>query len=238
MTRCPRTVALIAAVVFGAAGLAACSSDDDNGTSAAPSPTAPVTTPGLPKAEVPNPPSDTSVDAGFARDMKVHHQQAVEMAFIVRDATDDDQIRSLAYDIATTQSNQIGQMMGWLDLWGLTQTTTAPPMQWMSPEGMSAMSGHAMAPGEAMPTPGADTPLMPGMATKAQLDELRSLTGVQAEVKFLQLMITHHLAGVQMAQDALNHAQTEVVKALAKGMVTAQTSEVSLMQTFLAERGA
>ncbi|UGQ15618.1 DUF305 domain-containing protein [Yinghuangia sp. ASG 101] len=232
-----KTVALVAAVVFGTAGLAACSSDDDKG-SAAPAPTAPVTTPGLPKAEVPDPPSDTSVDAGFARDMKVHHQQAVEMAFIVRDATDNEQIRKFAYDIATTQLNQIGQMMGWLDLWGLTQTTTTPPMQWMSPEGMSAMSGHTMGPGEAMPTPGPDDPLMPGMATKAQLDELRSLTGVQAEVKFLQLMITHHLAGVQMAQDALNHGQTEVVKALAKGMVNAQTSEVSLMQAFLAERGA
>jgi len=236
MTRHNRTVALIAAVVFGVAGLAACSSDDGDG--AAPTPTAPVTTPGVPKAEVPNPPADTSVDAGFARDMKVHHQQAVDMAFIVRDATDNEQIRSLAYDIATTQLNQIGQMMGWLDLWGLTQTTADPPMRWMSPEGMSAMSGHAMAPGEVMPTPGPDDPLMPGMATKAELEELRSLTGVQAEVKFLQLMITHHLAGVAMAQDALNHAQTDVAKALARGMVSAQTSEVSLMQTYLAERGA
>lgn len=232
MMRRHKTVALIAAVVFGTAGLAACSSDDDNSSSAAPTPTAPVTTPGVPKAEVPNPPSDTSVDAGFARDMKVHHQQAVDMAFIIRDATDNEQIRSLAYDIATTQLNQIGQMMGWLDLWGLTQTTTAPHMQWMSPEAMATMSGHTMT------TPGPDDPAMPGMATKAQLDELRNLTGTQAEVKFLQLMITHHLAGVQMAQDALNHAQTEVAKALAKGMVTAQTSEVALMQTYLAERGA
>ncbi len=228
---------MVAAVIFGVAGLSACSSDDGD-KAAAPTPSAPVTTPGVPQAEVPNPPADTSVDAGFARDMKVHHQQAVEMAFIVRDGTDNEQIRSLAYDIATTQLNQIGQMMGWLDLWGLTQTTTRPAMQWMSPEGMSAMSGHHMAPGQTMPAPGPGDPLMPGMATKAEMDELRSLKGVAAEVKFLQLMITHHLAGVAMAQDALDHAQTGVVKALAKGMVNAQTSEVSLMQTFLAERGA
>jgi len=33
-------------------------------------------------------PSDTSVDAGFARDMSVHHAQAVEMADSVRGRSD------------------------------------------------------------------------------------------------------------------------------------------------------
>ncbi|MHC5908965.1 DUF305 domain-containing protein, partial [Streptomyces sp. S6] len=38
-----------------------------------------------------------AVDAGFARDMAVHHQQAVEMSYIVRDRTDDEEVRRLAY---------------------------------------------------------------------------------------------------------------------------------------------
>lgn len=38
-------------------------------------------------------PSDTSVDVGFARDMSIHHQQAVEMSFIVRDRTSDEAVR-------------------------------------------------------------------------------------------------------------------------------------------------
>ncbi|MCF2529007.1 DUF305 domain-containing protein [Yinghuangia soli] len=233
MTPRTKAAALLAAAVFGLPALAACSSDGDK----SPAPTAPIVDARGPRAEVANPPSTTSVDAGFARDMKVHHTQAVEMSFIVRDQTQDEATRRLAYDIITTQQNQIGQMTGWLDLWGLTQTTTDAPMKWMSAEGMAAMGGHAMAPGQTMPT-GPDTPQMPGMATKAQLEQLRTLKGPQAEVLFLQLMITHHQAGVAMAQDGLNHAQSDTVKALAKGMVNGQKSEIDLMRTMLAERGA
>ncbi|ALV33068.1 hypothetical protein AS200_14145 [Streptomyces sp. CdTB01] len=39
----------------------------------------------------------TASDVGFARDMAVHHQQAVEMSFIIRDRTDDEDVRRLAY---------------------------------------------------------------------------------------------------------------------------------------------
>jgi uncharacterized protein (DUF305 family) len=46
--------------------------------------------------------------------MMVHHAQAVEMAEIVRDRTENPQTRTLATDIALTQQAQIGQMQGWL----------------------------------------------------------------------------------------------------------------------------
>ncbi|MEU4090080.1 DUF305 domain-containing protein, partial [Streptomyces aureus] len=41
-------------------------------------------------------PAADSADAGFARDMAVHHQQAVEMSYIVRDRTKDTEVRRLA----------------------------------------------------------------------------------------------------------------------------------------------
>ena len=63
----------------------------------------------------PQPPGDDSVEAGFARDMQVHHAQAVTMSMIVRDDTTDAQTRTLAYDVALTQQNQIGQMQAWLN---------------------------------------------------------------------------------------------------------------------------
>jgi hypothetical protein len=47
----------------------------------------------------PGPPSSDSPEAWFARDMTVHHAQAVEMAEIVRDKTESDDIRTLATDI-------------------------------------------------------------------------------------------------------------------------------------------
>ena len=67
-------------------------------------------------------PGDLSVDAGFARDMQTHHDQAVEMSLIVRDLTDDEDVRQIAYDIARTQAHQSGQMAGWLAAWGLSPT--------------------------------------------------------------------------------------------------------------------
>jgi uncharacterized protein (DUF305 family) len=236
VNRRTKAAVLVAAALLSVPTIAACSSDGGKST---PKPSGPVVTPGVAQAEVKNPPSDTSVDAGFARDMQIHHAQAVDMAFTIRDLTQDEEVRRLAYDIATTQENQIGQMTGWLDLWGLTQTTMRPPMQWMSPQGMTAMmGGHAMAPGSTMASPGPDDPLMPGMATKAQMDQLRTLKDRAAEVMFLQLMITHHQAGVAMAQDAMDHAQTQVVKDLAKTMVRGQTSEIELMRGMLTARGA
>jgi uncharacterized protein (DUF305 family) len=42
------------------------------------------------------PPGDDSPEAGFAQDMTVHHAQAVEMAEIVRDRTQSEEIRILA----------------------------------------------------------------------------------------------------------------------------------------------
>ena len=60
------------------------------------------------------PPGNDSAEAGFARDMIVHHAQAVQMAEIVRDKTNSDDMRLLAADISLTQQGQIGIMQGWL----------------------------------------------------------------------------------------------------------------------------
>jgi uncharacterized protein (DUF305 family) len=72
-----------------------------------------------------SPPSDFGADAGFSRDMQAHHAQAVEMALLVRERSDDEELRTVAYDILTSQQQQAGQMYGWLVQWG------APPdRQW------------------------------------------------------------------------------------------------------------
>ncbi|MDO9395931.1 MAG: DUF305 domain-containing protein [Herbiconiux sp.] len=184
-------------------------------------------------------PSDTSVEAGFARDMQEHHNQAVEMAMIVRSASDDPEIRSLAYDIATSQSNQSGQMYAWLNLWGLPQAASQPSMTWMrQPTIDGSDSGHGMAgmggaEGEGDMVPGQS---MPGMATSADIDELSSLQGVAAEKLFLQLMIAHHQGGVEMADAVLARSSNPLVVALANAVVFAQTGEITYMQELLAAR--
>ncbi|MFH8884067.1 DUF305 domain-containing protein [Streptomyces californicus] len=167
-------------------------------------------------------PAEDSVDAGFARDMAIHHQQAVEMSFIVRDRTDDEDVRRLAYDIINTQANQRGMMLGWLELWGLPKSAAGPPMEWM---------GHTVA-------PTGDGALMPGMATDAQLAALTAAKGEKAEVLFLRLMTVHHRAGADMARAAADTARTDAVRDLAAGMVRGQRSETGLMADMLEERGA
>lgn len=57
---------------------------------------------------------------GFAQDMIHHHQQAVEMATIELYGGSDPQVQSLAYDILTSQTNQIGQMQSLADPLGLS----------------------------------------------------------------------------------------------------------------------
>ncbi|MGC4985625.1 MULTISPECIES: DUF305 domain-containing protein [unclassified Streptomyces] len=168
-------------------------------------------------------PAADSADAGFARDMAVHHQQAVEMSYIVRDRTKDVEVRRLAYDIAQTQANQRGMLLGWLDLWELPKVSPDPPMTWM---GMGDMAS------------GKDGSLMPGMATNTEMKRLGTLDGKQAEVFYLQLMTDHHKGGIHMAEGCVAKCAVGVEKRLAQGMVDAQQSEITLMADMLKARGA
>jgi len=161
-------------------------------------------------------PGADSVDVGFARDMSIHHEQAVQMAALIYDRSDDSAVRSLAFDILTTQQGQIGIMSGWLDTWKQAWTSAGPRMEWM---GM-AVEG-----------------LMPGMATPEQMAALRGATGIEADVLFLELMIPHHVAGVEMAEYAQDHATQEPVRLLARGMAEAQTLEIDYMKELLAAKG-
>jgi uncharacterized protein (DUF305 family) len=175
-------------------------------------------------------PDADSVDAGFAWDMSRHHLQGIEMANLAPDHSQDPVIRSLAFDISATQTNQVGRMQGWLALWGLPNTSGRSPMYWMG--GMPAsgsMTGMSMDAG-----PGA---LMPGMATDAEMAKLRSLSGKAWDVDFLRLMIRHHQGGLKMALYAAQHASEPSVRTLAESMAETQTAEVHTMAQLLAERG-
>lgn len=181
---------------------------------------------------LPPPPDNASVEAGFARDMQVHHIQGVEMAMVIRDRTDADDVRRLAYDIATTQGHQAGQLYGWLTAWGLRQLGSEPPMAWMMRPGSAGVedehAGHLA--GESM---GA---LMPGMATAAQMAQLSAASGVEAERHFLTLMIAHHQGALEMAEAVLDRSDHADTRTFATAVVTSQQSEIDLMNQMLAER--
>jgi uncharacterized protein (DUF305 family) len=77
------------------------------------------------------PPANDSPQAGFARDMMVHHSQAVQMAEIIRDKIQSEQMTLLAAEIPLTQQGQVGIMQGWLEVWGLPIGGFEPAMAWM-----------------------------------------------------------------------------------------------------------
>jgi uncharacterized protein (DUF305 family) len=167
-------------------------------------------------------PTADSVDAGFSRDMAIHHLQGVEMANVALERTDDPEVRRLAFDISSTQTNQAGRMQGWLSLWGVSPTG-GEAMAWMGTGGHS----HSMT----------DDGLMPGMATEAELGQLRSLSGTAFDVEFLRLMIRHHQGGREMAEYAAGHADVPTVARLARTIAETQTAETKTMGDMLAARG-
>jgi hypothetical protein len=111
-------------------------------------------------------PEPGSVDVGFAQDMTVHHRQAVEMASWERDRATDPRVRQLAFDIETTQNQQVGRMQGWLGLWDAPSLPGGGHMAWMDDPAHAGMSGMSGTSG------GVAT--MPGMASTADLARLRA----------------------------------------------------------------
>jgi uncharacterized protein (DUF305 family) len=179
-------------------------------------------------------PTTDSAEAGFARDMQTHHNQGVELSFIIRDLTGDEPVRLLAYDIATTQGAQSGMMQGWLSVWGLPAHGTDPSMTWMMQPSLKG-EGHDHGSGDSAHEPGEP---MPGLATPEQITELKGLTGVAAEWMFLELMIAHHQGAIEMAEAVLDRSTNSTVRTFATGVVKSQQSEIDLMNSMLEERPA
>jgi len=161
-------------------------------------------------------PGDDSVEAGFLRDMSTHHAQAVEMSMIAHANSTNPGVITLSADIALTQHGQIGYMQAWLSEWHLSPTGSAAPMAWMKDSSGSVQNG-----------------LMPGMATPAQMAELRKATGKTLDVQFLTLMRQHHLGGIHMAQEVLQQSDNDDVTWLAESQVRGQQGEITLIDSML-----
>ena len=159
-------------------------------------------------------PVEGSPEVGFARDMALHHSQAVNLAQLLYDRGDNPALHSIALDTMLTQQDQIGQMGGWLDIWGVPKVGITLPMIWMD-----------------MGTEG----LMPGMATDEQIEALRAASGVDADRLFIQLMIPHHQGGIHMAEAILERTDIAAVETLAQSILRSQQIEIDEMTLLLAQ---
>src|SRR5690606_33641426 len=126
-------------------------------------------------------------DVEFMQGMIHHHGQAVEMATLVQGRTNTQSIVDLSARINASQADEIKFMQGWLSERGETAPTPTPTTA-------DAHAGHA--------GHGAGH-TMPGMATAAQMAELKAASGAEFDQKFLKLMIAHHEGAVTMVNDLL-----------------------------------
>jgi len=166
-------------------------------------------------------PGDTSAEAGFARDMITHHDQAVTMGMIAYQQATHGEVRQLGYDIAMTQQGEIGMMYQWLRDWELDPTGSQPRMAWMA-DGLDREMVQ-------------ENGLMPGMATPEQITELREAEGAEVDRLFLELMTYHHLGGLHMIDAVLERTDDPQVTWLAELMRTGQQREMRVMSDLTAQ---
>lgn len=169
----------------------------------------------------PSAPGEDSAEVGFARDMSEHHAQAVEMGMIAYQKASLPEVRTLGGDIALTQQAQFGMMQTWLKEWGYGPTSTGKAMAWM-PADQQTLNGN----------------LMPGMATREEVNKLRNATGQDVDILFCQYMLRHHLGGIHMVNGVLEVATDPQVTALAGTMKKNQVGEVSVLEQLLKKLGA
>ncbi|MBM3729430.1 MAG: DUF305 domain-containing protein [Actinobacteria bacterium] len=163
-------------------------------------------------------------DIGFLQDMRIHHEQAVNMGLIYLDVSASGMgdgsdsrgiLRLIAREIIVNQSNESGRMVQILRQFDAAETNeTDEVMGWM---------------GEPVPLA-----RMPGYATDEEMRTLQQSRGAEADRLFAKLMIAHHKGGVHMAEHAGMHGSSDEVRAMADSMVKAQNSEIAEMKKLLA----
>ncbi|MFF2485777.1 DUF305 domain-containing protein [Microbacterium sp. NPDC058062] len=177
-------------------------------------------------------PGTNSPEAGFSRDMQVHHAQAIEMAMEIYRKTDDDELRVLSYDIATGQAGQRGEMFDWLVQWGLSQSG-GPMMQWMD----ASDAGHAHGGSSAKPMTDEEAHAAMGMASADEIAALQAATGVAADCQFLTLMIRHHEGAIPMAEALLELGTDPRALEVATAIKNGQTAEIDAMESIQTRLG-
>lgn len=147
--------------------------------------------------------SPNAADRGYVEMMIVHHQQALEMTSLAPERAGSDPVKKLAERIAAAQKPEVDAMKGWQETQGVK----------------NGSGGH-----------GHDHGSMPGMATAAQLTQLRNAKGAAFDELFLTLMITHHQGAVTMASEVLTEGNNVLVEEMANDVIATQTSEIGRMR--------
>jgi uncharacterized protein (DUF305 family) len=150
-------------------------------------------------------------DVAFMQGMIVHHQQAVDMAVLVKDRTNRSELVAIAGRIESSQADEIAFMRSWL-----SERGEAGPMA-----GHMHHGDHKMA----------------GMATPEEMRALARAKGVDFDRQFLTLMIAHHQGAIDMVKDLLKQpgsAADPVLYQFIADIESEQQGEIDRMDALLA----
>ncbi|WP_237066085.1 DUF305 domain-containing protein [Microbulbifer guangxiensis] len=152
-------------------------------------------------------------DVRFMQDMIPHHHQALQMAELVRERTNNPEIVDLAGRIDASQEDEIQFMQEWLEERG--ETVPDPKHH------HHMQTDHKMA----------------GMATPEQMKALAGSKAKDFDRMFLELMIAHHEGAVKMVEDLQEKpgsAYDPVLFEFTSDITNDQTAEVERMSKLLA----
>ncbi|WP_017665047.1 DUF305 domain-containing protein [Porphyrobacter sp. AAP82] len=162
--------------------------------------------------------SYTAGDVAFMQAMIVHHQQAVDMAVLVKNRTNTEGLKTIAGRIESGQADEIAFMQTWLKERG-------------EPLEDPAMKGHA----EHLHH------MMKGMASPADLKALAAAKGAAFDKQFLTLMIAHHDGALSMVEELLGEdgtAADPVLFQFVGDIESEQKAEIGKMDKLLASLSA
>jgi uncharacterized protein (DUF305 family) len=165
-------------------------------------------------------PRRSQADVEFMQGMIMHHSQAVEMTGLISSHTESKDVRTLGARISSSQSEEIKFMQRWLAARG-------EPIS-MAMSGMPGMdkSGQSM-------------PLMPGMLSPKQMEELGKAKGPEFDHLFLTGMIQHHGGALTMVRDLFNTAgagQDAELFDFATDADNTQRAEIKIMHSMLEKK--
>ena len=150
-------------------------------------------------------------DVFFMQNMIPHHAQAVDMANLVEERTNQKDVVEIAGRIKASQADEIKFMEEWLEQRGEDITM----------EGHDHHGAHGG---------------MAGMATPAQMEQLANSEGTDFDALFLTLMITHHEGAVTMVDDLTSQpgsAYDPVLYDFTNDIINDQKAEIEQMSAML-----
>lgn len=141
-----------------------------------------------------------AADVAFAQMMIPDHRMVADMAKLAETKASSKDLKTLAAKMRKDNTAAVATMQGWLRKWG---KPTSGEMAGMT---------------------------VPGAMTSKDMDMLKSMSGMQFDMMFAQMMVKHHQGSVRMARDEAGKGASTDAKTMATDMVTSLTAQTEQLQ--------